>query len=496
MTIIQSLKTLIKMKKQITTSVLLIAVLSIIISINTHAAIVFTKAGSPYYFTEDYIITNSDTIIIEAGTTIILSPAVNLITNGTLIINGTTDEPVSLLPEIEGIGWGKIQFDSPGKTSRMKHAVIVDGSIISHYCNMVLEHVDFINNQNLPWNNPVVFVINASVNIKNSSIRGSYSGEGFQMLNSEEVLVKNCFFSKIPDAVELTNVVGGYISHNYFEDIPDDAIDLNNCTNTLIDSNIIINAADRGIELGSENNGNSENIILKRNVLINCKTGVIFKEDSYGQVINNTFYGDTVGIRCIEDNAPKAGSYVNIQNCIFSNSVEMDVYHDLNSIVNIDYCLSDKEQLPGNHNILADPLFLDVSDYNFNLQEDSPCINAGNPDLPLDPNNTISDIGAYYYNTDTTGINEHNEVLNSLQIYPNPFEDEFTISWQGINSNLVSVSLFDLSGIMLPINTKKEQYAVLNRINVIPLTKLESNMVVICKITVVGNSSSYLLIHR
>jgi len=484
------------MNKQIVISRLLIAILSIIIISNINAAIVFTKTGSPYYFTEDYIVTNSDTIIMEAGTTIILSPNVNLITNGVIIMAGTAEEQVSLLPEVEGVGLGLIEFNSPGKTSHFKHATIIDGSILSWYCNMNLDNTTFINNQNLAWNNPVMFVRNASVNITNSSIRGSYSGEGFQMLNSEEVLIKNCFFSKIPDAVELTNVVGGYISHNYFEDIPDDAIDLNNCTNTLIDSNIIIRAADRGIELGSENNGNSENIILKRNVLINCKTGVIFKEDSYGQVINNTFYGDTVGIRCIEDNAPKAGSYVNIQNCIFSNSVEMDVYHDLNSIVNIDYCLSDKEQLPGNHNILADPLFIDVSDYNFNLQEDSPCINAGNPELPLDPNNTISDIGAYYYNTDTTGVVEHNEVFNSLQIYPNPFEDEFTISWQGTNSNLVSVSLFDLNGIMLPVVTETELSTTFNHIKVIPTAKLKSNKVVICKITVVENSKSFLLIHR
>ena len=473
-----------------------IFLLSIMFSLNAQASIVFSKANSPYYLTEDYVVTNNDTIIIEAGTTIILSPNVNLITNGALIMEGTAEEPVSLLPEIEGVGWGKIEFDSPGKTSRFKYAIIVDGSILSWYCNMNLDNTTFINNQNLAWNNPVMFVRNASVNITNSSIYGSYSGEGFQMLNSEEVLVKNCFFSKIPDAVELTNVVGGYISHNYFEDIPDDAIDLNNCTNTLIDSNIIINAADRGIELGSENNGNSENIIVKRNVLINCKTGVIFKEDSYGQIINNTFYGDTVAIRCIEDNTPKAGSYVNIQNCIFSNSVEMDVYHDLNSIVNIDYCLSDKEQLPGNHNILADPLFIDVSEYNFNLQENSPCINAGNPELPLDPNNTISDIGAYYFNTDTTGIIEQNDIFNSLQIYPNPFEDEFTIRWQSSSKTNVSVELFDLNGTMLPINTKKEQSAIRNSINVIPLTKLKSNMVVICKVSVVGNSSSFLLIHR
>ncbi len=464
--------------------------------LDSQGAIVFTKANSPHYFTADFVVDNQDTIIIEAGATIVLSPSVNILTNGVLIIVGTPDDPIFLLPEIEGIGWGMIEINSPGNTSYIKHATIIDGSILSWYCNMDLDNATFVNNQQLAWNNPIMFVREASVNIINSAIYGSHTGEGFQMLNSEEVLVKNCFFSQIPDAVELTNIVGGYISNNWFEDIHDDAIDLNNCTNTLIDSNIIINAADRGIELGSENNGNSENIIVKRNVLIGCNTGLIFKEDSYGQVINNTFYGNNVGLKCIEDNTPKSGSYVNVQNCIFSNSVEMDVYHDTNSIINIDYCLSDSETLQGENNLLSDPLFIDVEDYNFNLQENSPCINAGNPDLPLDPDNSISDIGAYYYNTDTTGISEYNELLNSLQIYPNPFKEEFTISWQDSGDTKVSVSLFDINGTILPINTKKEQYDILNSINVIPLEKLKSNKVVICKISLDGNSSSYLLIHR
>lgn len=206
---------------------LIIVILSFIFGFEAHAAIVFTKSGSPYYITNDYIVDNYDTIIIEHGATLILGPSVNIITNGVIIIDGTPEDPVSILPEIEGIGWGKIEFNSPGKTSYIQHAIIVDGSILSWYCNITLNHVAFINNQDLPWNNPVMFVRNASVNIMNSSIHGNYKGEGFQMLNSETVLIKNCFFSKIPDAVELTNVTGGYISHNWFEDIPDDAIDLN-----------------------------------------------------------------------------------------------------------------------------------------------------------------------------------------------------------------------------------------------------------------------------
>ena len=48
-------------------------------------------------------------------------------------------------------------------------------------------------------------------------------------------------------------------------------------------------------------------------------------------------------------------------------------------------------------NIDEDPLFVDPENYDFHLQENSPCINAGDPALPLDPDGTISDMGALYF---------------------------------------------------------------------------------------------------
>ncbi len=49
-------------------------------------------------------------------------------------------------------------------------------------------------------------------------------------------------------------------------------------------------------------------------------------------------------------------------------------------------------------NIQENPLFADTAAGNYHLTEDSPCIDAGDPSSPLDPDGTIADIGAYYYN--------------------------------------------------------------------------------------------------
>ncbi len=468
--------------------------ISILISgFTVNGAVIFTKSDSPYKIETDLMITNGDSIIIEPGSILIISPDVHIITNGVVLINGSYDEQVSILPEVEGIGWGKIDINCHNKTSLINNANIIDGSVHSRNCDMQLDNVTFINNQTLPWNNPILFIIDASANIKNSSIYGSHTGEGFQMLNSENVLVKNCFFSKIPDAVELTNITGGYISHNRFENILDDAIDLNNCTNTIIDSNIIINAADRGIELGSENNGNSENIIVKRNVLIGCKVGIILKEESYGHIINNTFYGNNIGVKCIEDNGTKVGSFMNVQNCIFSNSVESDAVHDLNSTIVTNYCLSNKEALVGTSNIFDDPCFKNSSDDDFSLMAKSPCIDAGNPELPVDPDGSISDIGAYYFNTDTTGIYDLKNKLPLVKIFPNPFIDYFTVSSE--NKDQLKVKLYTISGSIIPILVEERINTKGYAVKITPTCSLKSNTI-ICEISSKTSSKTFLIIHK
>jgi hypothetical protein len=49
-------------------------------------------------------------------------------------------------------------------------------------------------------------------------------------------------------------------------------------------------------------------------------------------------------------------------------------------------------------NIFMDPLFADTLNRDFHLTENSPCIDAGDPNSPFDPDNTIADMGAYYFN--------------------------------------------------------------------------------------------------
>jgi hypothetical protein len=52
---------------------------------------------------------------------------------------------------------------------------------------------------------------------------------------------------------------------------------------------------------------------------------------------------------------------------------------------------------PGEGALFANPLFVGGYPFDYHLQENSPCIDAGDPDSPFDPDGTRADMGAYYF---------------------------------------------------------------------------------------------------
>ena len=94
------------------------------------------------------------------------------------------------------------------------------------------------------------------------------------------------------------------------------------------------------------------------------------------------------------------GSTITLLNSIvWGNVSENNQQMNLNGEFTINY--SDIEGLPasleGNGNIDLDPMFIGSENGDFHLSSDSPCIDAGDPDSPLDPDGSVSDMGAFPY---------------------------------------------------------------------------------------------------
>jgi len=98
------------------------------------------------------------------------------------------------------------------------------------------------------------------------------------------------------------------------------------------------------------------------------------------------------------------------------------------------------------YNIFLDPEFVDTLAGNYHLLATSPCIDAGDPTSPLDPDSTVADIGAFYFDQ-STGMDpwSHTEppvTFGLLQNYPNPFNasTEITLSLPNAGNVVLTVS--------------------------------------------------------
>ena len=111
----------------------------------------------------------------------------------------------------------------------------------------------------------------------------------------------------------------------------------------------------------------------------------------------------------------------------------------------------------GTGNINSDPLFIDPTNYDYHLQWGSPCIDTGDPSSPLDPDGTISDMGAFYYDQGTSIDCDYLNIPNVVRLfqnYPNPFNPSTIISFsvtQNAKSgsdgfSFVTLEIYNLKG--------------------------------------------------
>jgi hypothetical protein len=170
---------------------------------------------------------------------------------------------------------------------------------------------------------------------------------------------------------------------------------------------------------------------------------------TYLDIMNNIFYGVDFCFSAV------GSSSVSAKHNLFWDS---DLYQfpqylaGLGEITRLNFNLDSCDKF---FNIFFDPLFSGPYSMDFSLLPESPCVDAGALNYPYDPDNTIADIGAYYY--DQMGLIIQDMDLNndvSITNYPNPARKNtaFRISngeppgWQ--KGNIV---IYDLTGQILDI---------------------------------------------
>jgi len=99
-------------------------------------------------------------------------------------------------------------------------------------------------------------------------------------------------------------------------------------------------------------------------------------------------------------------------------------------------------------NVVADPMLLFKNDL-ISLEDNSPCIDEGDPDAPHDPDGTRSDIGAHYYHqNDEVQLEGAFPSAFGLTAFPNPFNSMLTIRYAtgGFETAPTRVGIYDVNG--------------------------------------------------
>jgi hypothetical protein len=168
---------------------------------------------------------------------------------------------------------------------------------------------------------------------------------------------------------------------------------INNCENGIdclsssptIYKNNISNNNERGISCKYFSPSISNNIINNNEIGIECHSSSL-------SILNNILYENSTGISA--NSSPSLLEY----NLFWENNTAATgggLPTAFGVIITVN---ANGDPCDTYYNLFMDPLFVDPGNFNFHLTENSPCIDAGNPDpVYYDPDGTIADIGAFYF---------------------------------------------------------------------------------------------------
>lgn len=343
-------------------------------------------ANSPYFTTGEVIIKKGTTLTIEKGVQLLMEKHKSILVQGKLICNGTFDEPVQIMPNphTNSIEWGALCIDN--SEVELNHVSLLKGTwyddkekykatITSIKSNTSLNYVSVESNF-FPF-----YSEHGTVKISNSKMSSPKTCDLINIKYAKSAIVENCELrgNDYPDtdAIDYDSIHDGVIRNNTiygFFGFNSDAIDIGEASSdVLIEGNRIFNMTDKGVSIGQ-----GSSAIIRNNLFYGCSMGVGIKDSSSFAYINkNTFYGNKFGVSIFEKNLNSGGGGAEVMNCIFYETRKKPVEIDDKSWVSIINSLSEEKELDGRKNIVGNPEFVDATNFNFSLTENSPARNSG-----------------------------------------------------------------------------------------------------------------------
>jgi len=408
------------------------------------------------YIVEDSIyVTRNDSLIIEPGCELLFETDLSFFVFGKLLAVGTETDSIVFRAAPESEGWGGIFFEDDWN-SRLEYCMVTGSRIGAINCmqssSPTIRHCLITDNSNLnhPFGCGGIFINNdLSMLVEFCNIT-SNNGSGIFALGNANVEISNCI-----------------ITHNQNSGISArGSISMSHC---IIANNTDETGNGGGIALFETSQVN--HCLVVNNSAVGHGGGILVG-DGIPIIRNCTVIGNSAGgegggiharlpgpviINTIVSNNVNGGiyyfdheySYTSFCN-IFDNEGGNLIGHYPDSLGRIDTVNANGDSCDAYFNIFLNTQFEDLENENYHLLSNSPCINAGNPDSPYDPDSTIADIGAYY----RSRFDWVDDLLSKLkpsefkisEIYPNPFNSELKITVSMPYSANLHVSVYNIIG--------------------------------------------------
>jgi len=212
---------------------------------------------------------------------------------------------------------------------------------------------------------------------------------GIRCITNSSPLIKNCIINNCYDGIRCHSssptISGCEISDSMLF-----GLSSSQSSSNPTFSNSILRGNHTGVYCEFDSDAIINNCLIVENGI-----AVNFSSSGNLTISNCTITGNENGLICGRND-----SVATVNSCIFWDNFPKEIYSDYAVNITVKYCdVKDgrgrvevpEENLTWSNNIDADPLFVDMEDGDFHLQQFSPCIDAGDPDPGYEPGTTDID---------------------------------------------------------------------------------------------------------